>query len=969
MAIIKRIPKGSPLSALEMDANLDILESTSGSFTAFMTGSYLSVSASVSNLSTLQGTLSGQFTGSALISGSLKFTSASISYDNSTDKVMVFNPSNSTVGWSRVSGLDGTAGTSGVSGTAGTSGVNGTSGINGTSGTSGTAGTSGITGTNGTAGTSGQSGTSGQDGTLAGADLVPRLQQATSSLQQATASLNTFTGSVGRFFQVTSSLHAYTASNDTHILGISSYTSSNEAVIQRLQQATASLNSYTGSESAVVNRVLQTTASLNTFTGSIRGEISGLESYTASLKATTLISGAAQITALGFGAGGGTGDGVFKATGSKLNTTNDLEITGSLQINGTFIVAGRVSGSTGLSTTGPLTASLRQGYTWVGGADNLSVVQVATSSLGGGGGSVSVIRGGNTYTSVTTLNFNEDFTITNPSGGVIGIDVAAGIGGSGTSGSSGSSGLPGTSGTSGIGTSGTSGSSGSSISGTDGTSGTSAIGSSGTTGSNGVTGTSGSSGSSGVSQPGSGGTSGSSGQGIVLGVRDGGITQVLGVTDITFSGSVVLTTSGSNGVIVTLTGGNANSFSSASYNGWITGSQQMVEAGFAQTASAAFKNLRVSSSMVREWGVTANGNDGYVFNAQNDPTLEEGEDVELWAYVGDSLRFVVDSTSHPFYLKTSPTVGTGNTISSGVTNNGATAGTVIWDTTGAVPTTYYYISSNNANLTGAITLLPQGRRTDIERGRLVHTGSMWVDGGIVVSGSIYLTGSIYQNGVPFSGGGGGGPFAQTGSYYSANGDVFVTGSLRISGSITASAITVTSPGTPEIYSATNINLNAGNAVVITSSSLRLAQFSDGQTGSLTPINGDIYYNTTTNKFMGRVSGSWIDFTSGSSVGGGGGASGTSGTSGTAALSSFSGTTENGVITYGTSGGVGNVESNLKFDGSSLEVSSSVYIQSILKLASSNPLPNGQGGMIAVSASLAGVSNLYFHNGTTWTQLN
>jgi len=256
MAIIKRIPKGSPLSAAEMDANLTELENISSSFGA--------VSSSVYNLSTLQGTLSGQFTGSALISGSLKITSASLSYDTTTDKFLAYNPSTDTIGWRFTAGIVGTNGTSGVSGTSATSG---TSGVNGTSGTSGTAGTSGITGTNGTAGTSGQSGTSGQDGTLAGADLVPRLQQATSSLQQATASLNTFTGSVSRFFQVTSSLHAYTASNDTHILGISSYTSSNEAVIQRLQQATASLNAYTGSESAVVNRVFQTTASLNTFTG------------------------------------------------------------------------------------------------------------------------------------------------------------------------------------------------------------------------------------------------------------------------------------------------------------------------------------------------------------------------------------------------------------------------------------------------------------------------------------------------------------------------------------------------------------------------------------------------------------------------------------------------------------------------------------------------------------------------------
>jgi hypothetical protein len=952
-----------------MDANLDILESTSGSFTAFMTGSYLLVSSSVSNLSTLQGTLSGQFTGRALISGSLKITSASISYDNSTDKVMVFNPSNNTVGWSRVSGLDGTAGTSGVSGTSGTSGINGTSGTSGVNGTSGTSGTSGLTGTNGTAGTSGVSGTSGQDGTLAGAELVPRLQQATASLQQATASLNTFTGSVSRFFQITSSLHAYTASNDAHILGISSYTSSNEAHIVGISTFTSSQMSVNLNTSRVTGSINFTTASLNTFTGSIRGEVSGLEAYTASLKATTLISGAAQITALGFSAGGGSGDGIFKATGSKFNTTNNLEVTGSLQVNGTFIVAGTVSGSNGLSTTGPLTASLRQGYVWVGGRDNLSVVQVATSSLGGAGGSISVVRGGNTYSSITTLNFNEDFTIANPSAGTITIDVAAGIGGSGTSGTSGTSGLPGTSGTSAAGTSGTSGSSGSSLAGTDGTSGTSAIGSSGTTGSSGVTGTSGSSGTSGVSQPGSGGTSGTSGQGVVLGVRDGGISQVLGVTDITFSGSVVLTTSGSSGVIVTLTGGNGNSFSSASYDGWITGSSQILDAGFVQSSSGLFKDFIVTQSMVRDWSVTNNGNDGYVFLPSNDPTLERGEDVDIWVYHGDTIVFNVNAASHPFYLKTSVTSGTGQAVT-GVNNNGATSGTVTYNTSGSVPgSTIFYCSSNNTNLSGPIYIKETQRRTQFKDGRIVHSGSMWVDGGVVVTGSIWFSGSLYQNGVPFVGGGGGGPFAQTGSYYSANGDVFVTGSLRVSGSITASAITVTSPGTPEIYSATNINLNAGNAVVITSSSLRLAQFTDGQTGSLTPSNGDIFYNSTTNKFMGRTSGSWIEFASGSSVSGGGG-TGTSGTSGTSGVLSLTGNTLNGVITY--SGSMGMVSSGLKYEpiNGKTEVSASIHITAFMNIAPSNPLPAGglvTAGTFAVSASGA-TYKPYFYDGSAWNAL-
>jgi hypothetical protein len=227
-----------------------------------------------------------------------------------------------------------------------------------------------------------------------------------------------------------------------------------------------------------------------------------------------------------------------------------------------------------------------------------------------------------------------------------------------------------------------------------------------------------------------------------------------------------------------------------------------------------------------------------------------------------------------------------------------------------------------------------------------------------------LTGSIYQNGVPFVGGGGSSVFAQTGSYYSAQGDLYVTGSFRVSGSITASAITVTSPGTPEIYSATNINLNAGNAVVITSSSLRLASFSDGQTSSLAPANGDIYYNTTTNKFMGRISGSWIDFSSGSASGGAGGASGTSGTSG---LLNLTNTTNNGVITYDGAGG-GIVETSLKFEGTRLEVSSSAHLLSFLQILPTNPLPaTPAAGTFAVSGSGA-VYKPYFYDGSAWNAL-
>ena len=907
MAITKRLIKGAPITALEMDANLTELENISSSFGA--------VSASVSNLSTLQGTLSGQFTGSALISGSLKFTSASISFKNTTDKVIVYDSTDGSIGWSLVSGsittsgTAGTGGTSGTGGTAGTTGTAGTSGTNapgltsGTAGTSGSSGTSGINGTSGTSGTNGTSGTSGSSG---------------SSGSSGTTGSNGTTGTAG--------------------------------------------SSGTSTDSNLTNRLMQTTASLNTFTGSIRGEVSGLESYTASLKAVNIISGAAQITALGFGAGGGSS---FPYTGSAI-ISGSLELTGSAFIRGGVNASGIVSGAAGLSTAGPLTASLSEGYVWVGGSGNQNTRQIATSSLGGaGGGTISVIRGANNYTSVDTLEMSANFSVTNLGGGNLAIDVVGG-GASGTSGSSGSSGFPGTSGSTGsAGTSGSSGQPGQGgSSGTSGSNGSN--GTAGTTGSNGVSGTSGTSGVGGSN--GTAGTAGTSGTTTQLGVRDGGgISAVYNVNDISFSGSVILTPSGSSGVVVTITGGNANSFVSASYNGWITGSAQILDAGFVQSSSGIFKDFIVTQSMVRDWSVVNNGNDGYVFLPTNDPTLERGEDVDIWVQHGDTIIFNVVAASHPFYLKTSVTTGTGQQVT-GVTNNGATGGTVRYNTSGSVPgTTIFYCSSANSNLSGPIYIKERQRRTEFKDGRIVHTGSMWVDGGVVVTGSIWFSGSLYQNGVPFVGGGGGGPFAQTASYYSANGDVFVTGSFRVSGSITASAITVTSPGTPELYSATNINLNAGNAVVITSSSLRLAQFTNAQTSSLTPINGDVYYNSTTNKFMGRTSGSWIEFTSGSSVGGAGGA-GSNGTSGTSAAASFTGTTNFGVITWISASAEANISTNLKFDGALLEVSSSVYIQNVLKLAPQNPLPTSAiAGMFAVSASGA-VYKPYFYDGSVWNAL-
>jgi hypothetical protein len=81
--------------------------------------------------------------------------------------------------------------------------------------------------------------------------------------------------------------------------------------------------------------------------------------------------------------------------------------------------------------------------------------------------------------------------------------------------------------------------------------------------------------------------------------------------------------------------------------------------------------------------------------------------------------------------------------------------------------------------------------------------------------------------------------------------------MFVSGAISASAFNIYATGTPEITSATNLNLTAGSAVIVTQSPMRMATFTDVQTGSLTPANGDMIYNSTTHKFMGYANGTWV----------------------------------------------------------------------------------------------------------------
>ena len=89
-------------------------------------------------------------------------------------------------------------------------------------------------------------------------------------------------------------------------------------------------------------------------------------------------------------------------------------------------------------------------------------------------------------------------------------------------------------------------------------------------------------------------------------------------------------------------------------------------------------------------------------------------------------------------------------------------------------------------------------------------------------------------------------------------DLTVQNDLVVQGSITADSIVSTGTGVPTIESASSINLTAADRVTVTQSPINLASFSTTDRNGLTATNGDMIYNTTTNKFQGYANGAWVD---------------------------------------------------------------------------------------------------------------
>ena len=110
-----------------------------------------------------------------------------------------------------------------------------------------------------------------------------------------------------------------------------------------------------------------------------------------------------------------------------------------------------------------------------------------------------------------------------------------------------------------------------------------------------------------------------------------------------------------------------------------------------------------STSSTYSITVTAQSSSNYILSGSDQNGNVSGNDPSISAKVGDTFSFNMNSPGHPFYLIKVSNGGTDSSnLIDGVTNNGASSGTISW--TPSEVGTYYYICEFHASMLGTISI-------------------------------------------------------------------------------------------------------------------------------------------------------------------------------------------------------------------------------------------------------------------------
>ena len=136
-------------------------------------------------------------------------------------------------------------------------------------------------------------------------------------------------------------------------------------------------------------------------------------------------------------------------------------------------------------------------------------------------------------------------------------------------------------------------------------------------------------------------------------------------------------------------------------------------------------NINVNNNETTSYNISGNDRDGRIL----------GENSEISITKGDTLNLIVNAPSHPLWIKTDQSVGTGNSVTTGITNNGADLSTIVWDTTSVTPGTYYYNCQNHETMRGSILVETAGITTSIAKATTSYPHGLTRRNSVTIRGS------------------------------------------------------------------------------------------------------------------------------------------------------------------------------------------------------------------------------------------
>ena len=101
------------------------------------------------------------------------------------------------------------------------------------------------------------------------------------------------------------------------------------------------------------------------------------------------------------------------------------------------------------------------------------------------------------------------------------------------------------------------------------------------------------------------------------------------------------------------------------------------------------------------YSVTNQGASAYIFNGEG---LNNSSNPNFTLKRGETYEFSINTPGHPFFIKVAQTLGTGETFDDGVSNNGASTGTVTFTVPANAPDTLFYICEFHSSMTGTFTI-------------------------------------------------------------------------------------------------------------------------------------------------------------------------------------------------------------------------------------------------------------------------